>query len=114
MRCPDAETARAMESLVRLVRKDGDTVGGQVEAVVRNAPVGLGDPVFRQVGGRSGKSDVVSASTKGFEIGSGFAGTRMRGSEHNDVFLPAHEDGRGNEPRPTILVGSKVVFQTAC
>ena len=94
LRCPDPETAVAMESLVRAVRKEGDTIGGTIQAVVRGVPIGLGDPVFDKLEADLAKAMLSLPASKGFEIGSGFSGTQMRGSEHNDVFVPG-EDGRG-------------------
>ena len=93
MRCPDAAIAAEMEALVRSVRNEGDTVGGVVEAVVRSPPVGLGDPVFDKLEADLAKAMLSLPTTKGFEIGSGFAGSQMRGTKHNDIFLPADESG---------------------
>ena len=93
IRCPDQDAAASMESLVRAVRKEGDTIGGTIRAVVRGAPVGLGDPVFDKLEADLAKAMLSLPASKGFEIGSGFAGTRMRGSEHNDHFSRGEADG---------------------
>jgi chorismate synthase len=86
VRCPDAETAARMEALIRDVRTDGDTIGGTVTCVVRNVPVGLGEPVFDKLHADLGKAMLSINAVKGFEYGSGFCGSRMRGSAHNDSF----------------------------
>lgn len=88
--CPDAATAIQMTALIDEVRKDGDTVGGVVTAVVKNCPVGLGEPVFDRLNADLGKAMLSINAAKGFEIGSGFAGVSMRGSEHNDPFVNEH------------------------
>src|SRR4030095_7960199 len=77
---------RKMISLIEKIRADGDSLGGVIECVVRNAPVGLGEPVFDKLEADLAKAMLSLPATKGFEIGSGFSATRMRGSEHNDAF----------------------------
>ncbi len=86
VRCPDREAAKKMERRILKVKADGDSVGGIVEAVVRNCPAGLGDPVFDKLEADLAKALLSIPATKGFEIGSGFAAARMKGSEHNDEF----------------------------
>src|SRR4051794_5582814 len=86
VRCPNAAMAERMIELIKQVRSGGDSVGGTIECVVRNAPVGLGEPVFDKLEAELAKAMLSLPATKGFEIGSGFAGTRQRGSEHNDAF----------------------------
>ncbi len=86
VRTPDPQAAEAMEQLVREVRADGDSVGGVIECVVRRCPPGLGEPVFDRLEADLAKAMLSLPATKGFEIGSGFAGTLMTGSEHNDAF----------------------------
>lgn len=86
VRCPDPETAIRMEELIRDVRKDGDTIGGVVSAVVHGCPPGLGSPVFDKLHADLGKAMLSINAAKGFEYGSGFAGVEMRGSQHNDIF----------------------------
>ena len=87
VRCPDPETAEKMEALIREVRKAGDTIGGTVSCVERGCPAGLGEPVFDRLHADLGKAMLSINACKGFEIGSGFSGTAMRGSEHNDPFF---------------------------
>ena len=86
VRCPDPEAAAAMIARIKQVRAEGDSVGGIIEAVVRGIPVGLGEPVFDRLEADLAKAMLSLPATKGFEIGSGFAGTRLRGSEHNDAY----------------------------
>jgi len=86
VRCPDPASAKKMISLIEKTRADGDSLGGVIECVVRGAPVGLGEPVFDKLEADLAKAMLSLPATKGFEIGSGFAATRMKGSEHNDPF----------------------------
>jgi len=86
VRCPDSECAEQMVDLIESVRNQGDSIGGVVECVARRVPRGLGDPVFDKLEADLAKAVMSLPATKGFEIGSGFAGTVMTGSEHNDEF----------------------------
>ena len=86
VRCPDAETAVVMEDYIRDIRKQGDTVGGIVTCVIQNVPLGLGEPVFDKLHAELGKAMLSINAVKGFEFGSGFDGSQMKGSEHNDLF----------------------------
>ncbi len=86
IRCPDSETAKAMIELIDKVRKQQDTIGGVVSCVIKNTPVGLGEPVFDKLHAELGKAMLSINAAKGFEYGSGFAGVKLLGSEHNDVF----------------------------
>ena len=86
VRCPDAETAVVMEDYIRDIRKQGDTVGGIVSCVIQNVPLGLGEPVFDKLHAELGKAMLSINAVKGFEFGSGFDGSQMKGSEHNDLF----------------------------
>jgi chorismate synthase len=88
VRCPDLETAEKMEAYIKEVKKAGDSVGGIVTCVIKNVPVGLGEPVFDKLHAELGKAMLSINAVKGFEYGSGFAGTEMLGSEHNDLFNP--------------------------
>lgn len=87
VRCPDSKASTSMEALIDNMRKTGDTVGGAVSCVIRNVPVGLGEPVFDRLQADLGKAMLSINAVKGFEIGSGFASTKMTGSEHNDIFI---------------------------
>ncbi len=86
VRCPDANTAALMVERIKQARRVGDSVGGVIECRVRHVPVGLGEPVFDRLEADLAKAMLSLPATKGFEIGSGFAGTRLKGSEHNDAF----------------------------
>ena len=86
VRCPDNETASKMEALIRKTRKDGDTVGGIITCVIQNTPVGLGEPVFDKFHAELGKAMLSINAVKGFEYGSGFSGTKLKGSSHNDLY----------------------------
>lgn len=88
VRCPDADTAIRMEKLIKETRKNGDTVGGTITCVIKNVPVGLGEPVFDKLHANLGKAMLSINAVKGFEYGSGFCGAKMKGSEHNDIFNP--------------------------
>lgn len=87
VRCPDDRAAKAMISTIEQMRREGDSVGGVIEAVVRGAPVGLGSPVFSKLEADLAHGLLSLPASKGFEVGSGFSGTFMRGSEHNDAFV---------------------------
>jgi chorismate synthase len=86
IRCPDAAAAAQMIERVEAVRKAGDSVGGVIRAVARGVPAGWGEPVFDKLEADLAKAMLSIPAVKGFENGSGFAGTRMTGSEHNDLF----------------------------
>ena len=86
VRCPDAECAERMIDLIDGVRRQGDSIGGVLECVARNVPKGLGEPVFDKIEADLAKAVMSLPASKGFEIGSGFAGTLLTGSEHNDEF----------------------------
>lgn len=94
VRCADPATANEMIKLIDSVRKDGDTIGGKVSCIIRNCPVGLGEPVFDKLHADLGKAMLSINAVHGFEYGSGFSGSEMRGSEHNDIFRPS-ETGKG-------------------
>jgi len=87
IRCPDLEAAPKMIALINQLRKEGDSIGGVIKAVIRNVPIGLGEPVFDKLSADLGKAMLSINAAKGFEIGSGFEGARLRGSEHNDPFI---------------------------
>lgn len=90
VRTADAEMASKMEAYIKQIKKQGDTVGGTITCVLQNVPIGLGEPVFDKLHAQLGKAMLSINAVKGFEFGSGFAGSRMKGSEHNDIF---NEDG---------------------
>jgi chorismate synthase len=86
VRCPDQKTSEKMIALIDEVRLSRDTVGGIVTCVVKNTPVGLGEPVFDKLHAELGKAMLSINAVKGFEYGSGFEGIKLHGSEHNDEF----------------------------
>jgi chorismate synthase len=86
VRCPNKNAADKIIALIERIRADGDSLGGVIECVVRGVPAGLGEPVFDKLEADLAKAMLSLPATKGFEIGSGFAATRMRGSAHNDPF----------------------------
>ena len=87
VRCPNLQKAVEMETLIKKVKKQGDTLGGVVGAVARGVPLGWGDPVFDKLEADLAKACLSLPACKGFEIGSGFEGTKLRGSEHNDAWF---------------------------
>ena len=86
VRCPDAAAAKRIISLIEQIRDEGDSIGGVIECVARGIAPGLGEPVFDKLEADLAKAMLSIPAAKAFEIGSGFAATRMRGSEHNDAF----------------------------
>ena len=92
VRCPDQNAAEIMIEAIKSARKSGDSLGGVIECVIRNCPVGLGEPVFDKLEADLSKAVLSIPACKGFEIGSGFEGAKLRGSEHNDNFYM--EEGR--------------------
>jgi chorismate synthase len=118
VRCPHPATAAAMIERIKAVRAEGDSVGGVIECRVRGVPAGLGEPVFDRLEADLAKAMLSLPATKGFEIGSGFAGARVRGSEHNDAFEP--RDGRvrtvtnrSGGVQGGISNGEEIVFRVA-
>ena len=87
VRCPDPSMAAEMIALIEEVQHEGDSIGGVIQGVIRHVPVGLGAPVFDKLSADLGKAMLSINAVKGFEIGSGFAGVAMRGSQHNDPFV---------------------------
>ena len=86
VRCPDLATAEKMETYIKEIKKQGDTVGGTVTCIIQNVPIGLGEPVFDKLHAELGKAMLSINAVKGFELGSGFCGARMKGSDHNDLY----------------------------
>ncbi|MEE9608658.1 MAG: chorismate synthase [Myxococcota bacterium] len=97
VRCPEPSAAAEMAERIDAARRRGDSLGGVVECVARGVPPGLGEPVFDKLEAELARALLSLPASKGFEIGSGFEGTRMTGIEHNDPFVPG-ADGR---PRTT-------------
>jgi chorismate synthase len=85
--CPDKSIAEQMKIKIEEVRKEGDTIGGTISCIIKGLPTGLGEPVFDKLHADLGKAMLSINAAKGFEYGSGFEGTKMKGSEHNDLFI---------------------------
>ncbi len=118
VRCPDAAVAERMIERIKQVRSEGDSIGGVIECVVRGGPAGLGDPVFDKLEADLAKAMLSLPATKGFEIGSGFAGARLRGSEHNDAFVMrggrvATVTNRSGGVQGGISNGEPIIFRVA-
>ncbi len=118
VRCPHPATAEAMIARIKDVRSNGDSVGGVIECRIRNVPVGLGEPVFDRLEADLAKAMLSLPATKGFEIGSGFGGSLLKGSEHNDLF--EKRDGRvrtvtnnSGGVQGGISNGEEIVFRVA-
>jgi len=118
VRCPHPATAAAMIERIRAVRSAGDSVGGVIECRIQGVPAGWGEPVFDRLEADLAKAMLSLPATKGFEVGSGFAGTLLRGSEHNDRFL-SHEGrvrtatNRSGGVQGGISNGEEIVFRVA-
>ena len=118
VRCPHPETAARMIERIKAVRSEGDSVGGIIECRVRGLPAGLGEPVFDRLEADLAKAMLSLPATKGFELGSGFVGATLRGSEHNDAFEV--RDGRvrtrtnrSGGTQGGISNGEDLIFRTA-
>lgn len=86
VRCPDEETAEKMIAKIKAIKKEGNTIGGTITCVIKNVPIGLGEPVFGKLQAELAKAMMNINAAKGFEYGSGFCGAKMTGKEHNDLF----------------------------
>jgi chorismate synthase len=118
VRCPDAKAAERMWDAIVAAKNDGDSLGGVVNCVCRNVPAGLGEPVFDKLEAMLAHAMLSIPATKGFEIGSGFAGTRLRGSKHNDPFVKKGErlgtsSNRSGGIQGGISNGEPIIFRVA-
>jgi len=118
VRCPHPATAAAMIERIKAVRSEGDSVGGVIQCRVRGVPPGLGEPVFDRLEADLAKAMLSLPATKGFEIGSGFAGARLKGSEHNDAFVSREgrvrtATNRSGGVQGGISNGEEIVFNVA-
>ncbi len=118
VRWPDSRDAERVIRLIEKARREGDSVGGIIECVIRNPPPGLGEPVFDRLEADLAKAMLSLPATKGFEIGSGFAGAALRGSEHNDEFYMQHgrvrtRSNRSGGVQGGISNGEDIVFRVA-
>ncbi|GGE42047.1 chorismate synthase [Psychroflexus planctonicus] len=115
VRCPDLQLAEEMETYIKQIRKEGDSIGGVITCVIQNVSVGLGEPVFDKLHADLGKAMLSINAVKGFEIGSGFEGTKMKGSQHNDL-IEADEKTTTNYSggvQGGISNGMDIVFKVA-
>jgi len=118
VRWPDSQDAERVIALIEKVRSTGDSVGGVVTCIVRRPPVGLGEPVFDKLEADLAKAMLSLPASKGFEIGSGFAGTLLKGSEHNDAFVQEGDrvrtvTNRSGGVQGGISNGEDIVFRVA-
>jgi len=118
VRCPDANTAARMIERIKQVRSAGDSVGGVIECRVRNVPAGLGEPVFDRLEADLAKAMLSLPATKGFEVGSGFASTLLKGSQHNDPYVKRADrigtaTNNSGGVQGGISNGEEIVFRTA-
>ncbi len=118
VRCPHPATAAAMIERIKAVRSEGDSVGGIIECRVRGVPAGWGEPVFDRLEADLAKAMLSLPATKGFELGSGFAGTLLKGSEHNDPFVSREgqvhtSTNRSGGVQGGISNGEEIVFRVA-
>lgn len=118
VRCPDASAAKAMTDAIASARDAKDSVGGIVSCVCRGVPAGWGEPVFDKLEAKLAQAMLSLPATKGFEIGSGFAGTRLRGSRHNDPFVKrgsslGTSSNRSGGVQGGISNGEPVLFRVA-
>jgi len=118
VRCPHPATAAKMISRIKQVRAKGDSVGGVIECRVRGVPAGLGEPVFDRLEADLAKAMLSLPATKGFEIGSGFAGVQLKGSQHNDAFVKQGKrigtaTNRSGGVQGGISNGEEIVFRVA-
>ena len=119
MRSVDAKAAKKMIKLVEKAKVDGDSLGGVVSCVATGVPVGLGEPVFDKLEAELAKAMLSLPATKGFEIGSGFGGTYLAGSEHNDAFIKRADGSVGTATNNSggiqggISNGEPIVFNVA-
>jgi len=118
VRCPHPETADKMIERIKSIRAEGDSVGGVIECRIRSLPVGLGVPVFDRLEADLAKAMLSIPATKGFEIGSGFAGSLLRGSEHNDTFINKNgrvgtSSNRSGGVQGGISNGEEIIFRVA-
>ena len=118
VRCPDSEAAGRMITLIEQMRNEGNTVGGIIECVARKVPAGWGEPVFDRLEADLAKAMLSLPASKGFDIGSGFAGTQLTGLEHNDPFrnmggVVRTTSNRSGGVQGGISNGETIYFRTA-
>jgi chorismate synthase len=115
VRCPHPATAAKMEALIAAAAAEGDSLGGVISCVLRGVPAGWGEPVFDKIHADLGKAMLSINAVKGFEIGSGFSGTFLKGSEHNDAFTAkgVTATNRSGGVQGGITNGQEIYFRVA-
>ena len=118
VRCPDQKIAQQMIQLIEKTKKDGDSLGGTIECFVKNCPIGLGEPIYDKLEADLAKACLSINACKGFQIGSGFYGTTLLGSEHNDLFVISNKKIKTKTNysggiQGGISNGMNIVFKTA-
>lgn len=118
VRCPDALKAQDMIRLIETVKSEGDSIGGIIRGVIRNVPVGLGEPVFDKLSADLGKAMLSINAVKGFDMGTGFDAVSLRGSEHNDAFAikegqPVLKTNHAGGTLGGISTGETIYFRVA-
>ena len=115
VRCPDPDTALRMIEKIEQIKKAGDTIGGVITGVIKHVPAGLGEPVFDKLHAQLGKAMLSINAVKGFEYGSGFEGTRMTGSRHNDIISDdgSTQTNRSGGVQGGISNGMDIYFKVA-
>jgi chorismate synthase len=118
VRCPDLDTSQLMEQVIVDASAENDSLGGIITCVCRNVPVGLGEPVFDKIEALLAQAMLSIPAVKGFDLGSGFAGTRLKGSEHNDPFIMKGErlgtvTNRSGGVQGGISNGETILFRVA-
>jgi chorismate synthase len=118
VRCPDPHSAKAMRTAIENARDEGDTLGGIVTGLALGVPAGLGEPVFDKLHADLGKAMLSINAVKGFDIGSGFAAAKMKGSDHNDGFelidgKPHTRTNHSGGVQGGISNGMDIVFRVA-
>lgn len=108
VRCPDQESAARMSAAIEQAKAEGDSLGGTITCVVQDVPVGWGEPIFDKLHARLGQAMLSINAVKGFEYGSGFCGAQMKGSEHNDTFLPTPNPSKEGSKRKILPYNPKL------
>ncbi|KIW03796.1 chorismate synthase [Verruconis gallopava] len=106
VRCPDLEVAAEMEKYIGEFRDQQDSIGGTITCVIRNCPTGLGEPAFSKLEATLAQAMLSIPATKGFEFGSGFEGTQIPGSQHNDMFAMRPSGSDSSKPKLTTVTNN--------
>lgn len=117
-RCPDPKIASRMIQAIEAAKQDGDSLGGVITCMCRNVPIGWGEPVFDKLSALLAHAMLSIPAVKGFDIETGFAGTRQRGSEHNDLFVAKNGNletttNRSGGIQGGLSNGAPIIFRVA-